>query len=174
MTGFDPGDRPHRLLWLTLVLLTTGCVTPPPPGTPPRPAVGFVSGDARVSQYGATGADVLNHPSLAEAVSLLFGPDWARAPGAKTSAAAAEFFSQSSPPHLLHVGTADYLAVRGCIASRCATHQGLLLVRTDGGELLGRLDEGGYTHYYGRGLGLEMTPATRAVLDAAWRALTSR
>jgi hypothetical protein len=74
---------------------------------------------------------------------------------------------------MLRVGEADYISITGCRAQSCQTHQGLLLIRQGGGELLGRLEEGGFIHYYGHGAGLEMTPERRALVEAAWRA-TSR
>jgi hypothetical protein len=71
---------------------------------------------------------------------------------------------------MLRIGEADYIALTGCRAQSCETHQGLLLIRQGGAELLGRLEEGGFVHYYVHGTGMQMTPERRTLLEAAWRA----
>jgi hypothetical protein len=152
-------------------LLAAGCVIAPPPGTPPPPAVDVLTGDARASRYGSNAAEMLAHPEARESVRRLFGSDQNQAMAARLSRSAADFFGNPSPTRVLRIAGADYLAATGCVPSACSTHPGLLLIRVDGKELFARLDDGGFSHYYGFGTGVEMTPTTLALLDAAWRAL---
>lgn len=51
------------------------------------------------------------------------------------------------------------------------THRRLLLIRSEGDELLARLDEGGFTHYYACRAGAGLSPWDQALVDNAWRAL---
>jgi len=156
-------------------LLATACVVEPPAGTRPAPLVDVMPGDARAFQYGATGREVLDHPALRERIIGLFGPDWkpSAESGGKLPTGAAAFFAHSSPPQLVRMDGAHYIAVTGCMPSACAGNRGLILIREDSELLLARVDEGGYAHYYAWG-----APATRAtigptVVDGAWRALES-
>jgi hypothetical protein len=114
---------------------------------------------------------MLAHPEARESVRRLFGSDQNQAMAARLSRSAADFFGNPSPTRVLRIAGADYLAATGCVPSTCSTHPGLLLIRVDGKELFARLDDGGFSHYYGFGTGVEMTPKTLALLDAAWRAL---
>jgi hypothetical protein len=156
-----------------MALLATACVVEPPAGARPAPLVGVMAGDARANQYGATGGEVLDHPALREKIVGLFGPDWKPAPesGGKLASGAAAFFARSSPPQLVRMEGANFIAVAGCLPSACAASRGLILIREDTDLLMARVDEGGYAHYYVWG-----APATRAttgptVIDSAWRAL---
>jgi hypothetical protein len=154
-------------------LLATACVVEPPAGARPAPLVGLMPGDARAVQYGATGREVLDHPALRAKIIGLFGLDWRPSveSGGKLALGAEAFFARTSPPQLVRMEGANYIAVTGCMPSVCAGYRGLILIREDSDLLLARVDEGGYAHYYAFG-----TPATRAtvgptVVDSAWRAL---
>jgi len=161
----------RRLGLLLAGLLAAGCVVPPPPGTPPPPAVDVLTGDARASRYGSNAAELLAHPETRESVRGLFGSDQSRAMPLRLSRSAVDFFGNPSPTRVLRIAGTDYVAATGCVPSDCSTHPGLLLIRVDGKELFARLDDGGFPHYYGFGTGVEMTPKTLALLDAARRAL---
>ena len=152
-------------------LLAAGCVVPPPPGTSPPPAVEVLTDDARASRYGSNADELLADPEMPESVRRLFGSDQSWAMPVRLSRSAADFFGSPSPTRVLRIAGVDYVAATGCVPSACPTHSGLLLVRVDGKKLFARLDDGGSSHYYGFGTGVEMTPKTLARLDAAWRAL---
>lgn len=160
----------HRVLWL-LILFWGGCVISPPVGTPVPPRVEIVRDDSAALRYGSSAAEVFAHPTVGEKARSLFGTDWTGAPGTGTSVAAPDFFSGSLAFQALRIGEWEYTAVSGCLPTACATHRGLLLIRSDGERLLARLDEAGFTHYYGFGIGVAMTPLTRAVVDRAWDTL---
>jgi hypothetical protein len=162
-----PAKRP---LWLLVGLLAAGCVVPPPARTP---KVDVLVADARARANGSSAEEVLSHPAARGAAPALFGADWEPAgpPPAGLSAPAREFFLRSEPPRLVRIDGVDYVAASGCLPRACATHRGLLLARVDREEMLARLDEGGFTHYYFYGTGVTDTPPTRALVDAAWRAL---
>jgi hypothetical protein len=162
--------RAALLAILVAVSATAGCVVPPPAGTPIPPKVAVLTADARALQYGSSAGEIFGHQTLGPAIRALFGSDWQPGTGARPTLGAPEFFSKSGPIRMLRVGEADYIALTGCRAQSCATHQGLLLIRQGGEELLARLEEGGFVHYYGHGAGLQMTPERRALLEAAWRA----
>ncbi|MBI2152233.1 MAG: hypothetical protein HYV92_00300 [Candidatus Rokubacteria bacterium] len=166
-------QRGKTTLWLLAALFTAGCIVPPPAGTPLPPRVEILGDHTRASLYGKSAADMLDHPAIREKVRSLFGSDWGGGAvgGPGVAAAAPEFFSRSFPPRLIQVRGWEYVAASGCMANACRTHRGLLLVRSDGGELLARLDEGGYTHYYVFGVGMLATPENRAAIDAVRRAL---
>ena len=73
---------------------------------------------------------------------------------------------------MVHIGTADYIAVTGCAGQICAGRRGLLLVREAGEELMARLDEGGFSHHYAYGPGVVGGPGgAGVVLESALRAL---
>jgi len=137
---------------------------------PPR--VEILRNDPRAGQYGLSASEILNHPEMRDKVQRLFGADWGPDAGRR---AAPAFFTKSFPATVLRIGGADYIAAPGCVPEACLTDRGLLLVRTDGAQLLARLDEGGFTRYYafGIGVGIEMvgTPQDRATVDAVWREL---
>jgi len=151
-------------------LLAAGCVVAPPPGAPPAPTVEVLRGDARAFQYGSNAAELLAHPDAREAVRRLFGSEQSQTT-TRLSRSAADFFGNPAPTRVVRIAGADYLAATGCVPSACSTHPGLLLIRADGEELFARLDDGGFSHYYGFGTRVEMTPRTLALIDAAWRAL---
>jgi len=161
--------KPKRWAWFLIAFFAAGCVVPPPAGTPEPPKVEIMMGDARALSYGSSVKELIGHPTVGEKARRLFGSDWE--PGGRLASAAKEFFSIPSPSRLLRIGGAEYIATPGCLPGKCQTHRGLLLVRLDGEELLARLDEGGFAHYYAFRAGANMTPQERALVDSAWRAL---
>jgi hypothetical protein len=150
-----------------------GCVLPPPPGAPVPPRVEVLASDARAARYGTGASQMFEHPALRDRVRALFGADWSDRRARWLSAPAPVFFAKSSPPRMLRIGNADWIAVIGCAPT--ATHRGLLLVSADGERLFARIDEGGATHDYGFGPGMASALGAhdRVMVDAAWRALES-
>jgi hypothetical protein len=170
----------HRLLrrgalaCLLLIPVTAGCVVPPPPGSSGPPVAEVLPADARALAYGRSAGEVLENPQLRDKVRALFGPDWAPpTPGVGKLTAAAPLYSErGGPVRMVHVGSADYIAITGCAAQDCAGRRGLLLVREGGEELMARLDEGGFSHHYAYGPGVVGgLSGAAAVLDSALRAL---
>ena len=159
-------------LLVAAALLATACVTP----SPPAPRVELTGGPAP-TRFGATGAQVLGHPSVAPQLPALFGPDWAGAPGAPLAPTrpARDFFGRVTAPRGLRVADREYVAVLGCVPGACRSQRGVLLVAADGGsELRARLEEGvrhDYAFGPAFGPGARMDEAERRALDAAWRAL---
>lgn len=162
--------RPHACL--AAILLLAGCVM-----TSRHPEVTVArSGDApddQVRQFGEGPISIMTNPRIDDQVRMLFGADWKGGVPGGTRASAPEFFIASAPPRLLEIGGIEYVAVTGCRASACGRDRGLLLVRTDGNQLLARLDEGGFSHYYGHG-SVDMHGWSRASLNAAWDELEER
>lgn len=150
--------------------LAAACTVAPPHGSAARPPATILHGDTRAAQFGATGASVLTSPALEPAVRGLFGADWSAGTASGFSAGAREFFARAEAPRVVRVGSTDYVAVPGCRPAACAADEALLLVRPDGSELLGRVDQGGFSRYYAYGAGAAITPESRAALDAAWLA----
>lgn len=155
------------LLVPAVAVMATACVTAPPPDWPTPPIVQMDSLDARARQFGSTTREIVTNPALETKIHALFGPDWTLAPGARLRAPASSFFATGDPPRMLRTSEAEYVAVTGCGPAGCAFQRVLLLVRPDTNVLLARLDEGGFSHYYGYGTGLTMSPGTRALLDRA-------
>lgn len=157
---------------LGVAALATGCVLPPPADAPTPPRVTVLGADRGALRYGASASEVLGHELIRDKVKALFGADWsADGRTGRVRLGASEFFTKSEPPRLLRIGETTWVAVSGCARATCGLHRGLLLISEDGGELLSRLDEGGFSHYYAYGPGAAVTPGTRALLDGAWRAL---
>jgi len=150
-------------------LLFTACVVPPPAGVPMPGAAGVLPADARALRYGATAPEVLDSPQLRDKVRALFGADWS--PGAKMAHGAPAFFPASSSIRMLRIGDREYIALTGCVTSACASHRGLLLIGPDGEQLLARLDEGGFSHYYNYGPGATGAALPRSSIDGAWLAI---
>ena len=160
---------------LLVTLIVGGCVLPPPAGTLVPPRVEVVETDTRAVRYGATAAQVFEHPEIQDKVRSLFGPDWSADSARWLSGPVPAFFSRSSPPQMLRIGEADYVAVVGCMATACATRRALVLVSADGERLLARVDDGGLSHLYAFGPGMvTLTPEDRLLVQAAWRALEPR
>jgi hypothetical protein len=80
------------------------------------------------------------------------------------------YFPASAAIRMLKVGEREYIAISGCVTSACAGHHGLLLVGPDE-QLLARLDEGGFSHYYYYGSAVPADAVTRSILDGAWLAI---
>ena len=161
-------------LLLTLVAIAAGCVVPHPPGTAP-PSVQVLPADARALAYGPSAGAILENPQLVDKVRALFQADWAPpAPGGagKLTLAAPDYFARGGPVRMVRIGEADYISVTGCAAQMCTSRRGLLLVREGGEVLMGRLDEGGFSHHYAYGPGMVAgSPGTGVVLEATVRAL---
>ena len=151
-----------------LALSMTGCTT----GSA-RPAVHL--GPPAHAEYGDSAQAAISHPLLRDEVQALFARDWEQpSAAAGPSRPAPQFFANGARPLTVRVDGQDYVTVLGCAAPGCGTGQGLLLLTPDRSRLLARLDEGGFSHYYARGVGLQIDESTRALLDAAWRATTAR
>ena len=151
---------------LAVAVLSSGCVVPPSPGVP-MPAPGaVVPADARALRYGSSAPEIFNNPQIAGSIRALFGPDWN--PG-NIAFGAPAYFPGSSSLRLVRVGDQEWIALSGCVPSACTTHPGLLLIRQDGGQLLARLDEGGFSHYYAHGPDAAMVP--RPLIDGAWETI---
>jgi hypothetical protein len=150
-------------------LLFGACVVPPGPGVPMPGQAGVVPADARALRYGATAPEVLDNPQLREKVRALFGADWGA--GGKLRFGAPAFFPASSSIRMLRVGAEEYIAISGCVPSACATERGLLLIRQGGDQLLARLDEGGFSHYYDYAIGSSAAAVPRSSIDGAWIAI---
>jgi hypothetical protein len=156
---------------LATAMVAAGCVTTPPEGVITAPLATVLPQDSRATQFGATAAEILKNPRLEDKVRALFSADWTGGRPGGTTMGAEQFFARSAPPRMVRVGTVDYLAVTGCHASACARDRALLLVRADGNELLGRIDEGGFIHYYGYGTQVDMGFAGRERVNAAWKVI---
>ncbi len=158
-------------LSVLVALFFTACVVEPPAGAPVRPPAGVLQADARALRYGASAPEVFNNPELGDKARALFAADWS--PGGRIAFGAPAFFPASSSLRMLRLGDRDYIAITGCVTAACATHRGLLLIRQDGEQLLARLDEGGFSHYYDHGPGASAPAVPRASIDAAWHAVES-
>jgi hypothetical protein len=145
-------------LSLLVGLVLTACATSPP--------AGVIAADARALKYGSSAPEVLNNPALRDKVRALFGPDWN--PGGAVALGAPAYFPPTSSIRLVRVGDANFTALSGCVAEACTSHRGLLLIRQDGEQLLSRIDEGGYSHYYNFGTGAMIGAMPRPWIDAAW------
>jgi hypothetical protein len=152
-------------------LTAGGCVTASPTEISP-PHVAVLGGGA--SRYGTDARQVFDRPELRAKIRDLFGPDWKSTSVSGLSAPIPAYFTESSAPTELRIGNADWVALRGCMPESCARRHGLLLIGPSGDRLLARIDDGGYTREYGYGPGMVSLRATdRAVVDAAWRALSA-
>lgn len=161
-----------ELLGVGLALLATACSSAPP-GTPPQGSVGVLPADARALQYGSSVTEIFNSPSMGEKVQEMFGKDWL--PGSQSGGAlrygAAAYFPANSSLRMLRMDGREYVAIMGCVQEACATHRGLILLPVDGDEMWARIDEGGYSRYYGRGPAMTNGLVRPAFIDSAWRAV---
>jgi hypothetical protein len=123
----------------------------------------------RALRYGASAPEVFNNPFLRDKIRALFGADWN--PGGQLALGAPAFFPPSSPIRSLRIGDQEYIAITGCVPIACARDRGLLLIRQDGEQLMARLDEGGFSHYYDHAPGASPSTVPRSWIDNAWRAL---
>src|SRR6266849_1182285 len=132
-------------------LFLAACVVEPPPGVSMPSKAGVATADARALRYGASAPEVLDNPQLRDKIRALYGADWN--PGGQLPSGAAAYFPASSSLRMLRIGADDYIAISGCVTAACAGNKGLLLIRQDGDQLMSRLDQGGFTHYYQYGIG---------------------
>ena len=165
----------RRAGWLSslAVLIATGCTIAPPPGSPVPPAAELLPGDGRAFAYGHAVNEVLQNPEVTGKVRALFGADWAPASqgGGQLALGAGAYFGGNGPLRMVRIGGVDYIALAGCVPSACNTHRVLLLVRDGGSELLARLDEGGFVHYYGYGSKDVTRNTAPLIVDSGLRAL---
>ena len=165
----------HRSGWLSAlaVLLATGCTIAPPAGSPVPPAAELLPADSRVFAYGNTVDEVLQNPQVGVKIRDLFGADWAPASrgGGQLALGAEAYFHGLAPLRMVRVGGVDYIALTGCARAACRTDRVLLLIREGGSELLARLDEGGFVHYYGYGSEEVARNTAPLVVDSGLRAL---
>ena len=157
------------LLVILAGLLFTAFAGSPPMGAQLLPAPRVLPADARALRYGASAPEVFNNRELGDRVRALFVADWS--PGGQVAFGAPAYFPASSSLRMVRLGDGDYIAITGCVLSSCATHRGLVLIRQDGEHLMARLDEGGFSHYYERGLGASAKAVPRSSIDSAWRAV---
>jgi hypothetical protein len=150
-------------------MLGSACVVPPAANAPLAPATGVVPADARALRYGATAPEIFDNPQMRDKIRALFGADWT--PGGKLAEGARAYFPPTSPLRMIRIGAQDYIAVTGCVPSACGIDRGLLLIGQDGEHLMARLDEGGFSHYYGYGPGMQPTAVPQASIDGAWKAV---
>jgi len=166
--------RPRfQTMGLLMALVAAGCVTSPPAGVPAPSVVQVLPADARALRYGPTAAAVIDNPAMQPKIQALYGSDWAPAAqgGGRLQYGAAAYFPANAPMRMVRIDNQDYVAITGCVPRACAAHRGLLLIREDGTELWSRLDEGGFSRYYGHGPSLVATPVSPTFIDSAWRAL---
>jgi len=161
--------------WLCFlgVLFAVGCTVAPRPGSPIPPAAEVLPADARALAYGQTVDQVLQNAQMGDKIRALFGPDWTPAAqgGGQLVMGAAPYFERGGPLRMVRIGGEDYIAVTGCVPRDCDTQRVLLLIRADGSQLLARLDEGGFSHYYGYGSEALTRNTAPLVVDSGLRAL---
>jgi len=150
-------------------LVASACVMAPRSGVSMPRSASVVAADARALRYGSTAPEVFDNPQLRDKLRGLFGADWA--PGGPLAFGAPAYFPASSSIRMVRVGADEYIALTGCVPTACPTHRGLLLIRPDGDQLMARLDEGGYLHYYDHGPGVAASAVPRSSIDGAWMAL---
>jgi hypothetical protein len=140
-----------RLISLcSLVVITAaGCTVPPRPGIPVSPDAQVVPPDMRAEAYGSSIELVAQNPVVGDNVRAMFGPDWTGGQLAPPGASA--YFATGDPPRMVRVGGVNYIAYTGCMPAACETSRVLLLIREGGSEMVARLDDGGFAHYYAYG-----------------------
>ena len=158
-----------RLISLSslVVITAAGCTVPPRPGTPLAPAAQVVPPDPRVETYGSSIEQVAQNPMIADKLRAMFGPDWSGGQLAPLGASA--YFAKGDPPRTVRVGGVDYITYTGCVPAACETSRVLLLIREGGSEMIARLDDGGFAHYYA--YGNVSRDAAQLVADSGLRAL---
>jgi hypothetical protein len=139
-------------LWVLPVFVSVACTVPLEPDSP-APLV--LPADARSLVYGRTTAEVLQNPELREKIRALFAADWTPPSGtpAGLTLGAPGYFERGGPLRMVRIGRSDYIAVTGCAPAACQTRRGLLLILEGGSQLFARLDDGGFSRYYGYGSG---------------------
>jgi hypothetical protein len=155
-------------LSVVVALLCGACVVPPSPQTPVPATVTVIPADARALRYGSTAPEVLANPALQDKVRALFGADWY--PGTGRAYGAPAFFPPSSSIRMVRMQGREYIAITGCVIEACGNYRGLLLIGSEE-QLMARLDDGGFSHYYDYGPNATGDTASRLALDGAWLAL---
>jgi hypothetical protein len=140
-----------RLISLSslVVITAAGCTVPPRPGVPVSPAAQVVPPDRRAEAYGSSIEQVVQNPIVGDKVRAMFGPDWSGGQLAPLGASA--YFAKGGMPQMVRVDGVDYVAYTGCVPAACETSRVLLLIREGGSEMVARLDDGGFAHYYAYG-----------------------
>ena len=123
--------------------------------------------DPRAGAYGSSIEDVLRNPEVGDKIRAMFGPDWSGGQLAPPGAGA--YSGRGGPPRVVRIGGVDYVAVPGCSPGACDSRRVLLLIRDGGSEIIARLDEGGFSHYYS--YGNVSRDAAQLIADSGWRAL---
>jgi len=164
-------DMRHAIRLTALAALAmaavAGCTIPPHPGMLVPPAAEVVPVDARVTMYGLTLDEAIQNPAIAERVRAMFGPDWAGGQFAPTGART--YFVGNTPPRRIRIGGTNYIAYMGCVPGDCSTRPSLLLIREGGDEIIARVDDGGFSHYYT--YGNVSRDAGQLIADSGKRAL---
>lgn len=156
------------LLSAVIALLFTACVLPSSGRAPTADSVTVLPADARALRYGATAPEVFDNPMLRDKLHGLFGADWSPGPGRAFGAPA--FFPPSAPIRMVRMAGRDYITISGCVTGACEGHRGLLLIGPDE-QLLARLDDGGFSHYYDYGPSATGGTGPRLAIDGAWLAI---
>jgi hypothetical protein len=148
-------------------------VTPPGPDVPRAPSAGVLTADARALRYGVSAPAVFDNPEMRDKVRALFGSDWSPAAqgGGRLEFGAASYFPPDSSIRMIRLDGQAYIAISGCVPQACGTHRGLVLIGAEGDRLWARLDEGGFSRYYGHGPAMTGALVSPAFIDGAWRAL---
>lgn len=155
------------------VLVAAGCVTPHPAGRSAPASVSVLPADARALRFGPSAPAIVESPEMRDKIRALFGSDWAPAAqgGGRLQYGAAAYFPPDSRIRMLRMDNQEYIAITGCAVRDCARYRGLILIRPDGDELLARIDEGGFSRYYGHGPAMTGALVSPAYIDSAWRAV---
>jgi hypothetical protein len=158
-----------RLISLSslVVITAAGCTVQPRSGMPVSPATQVVPPDMRAEVYGSSIELVVQNPMVGDNVRAMFGPDWTAGQLAPPGASA--YFANGDPPRIVRVDGVDYIAYTGCMPAACETSRVLLLIREGGSEMVARLDDGGFAHYYA--YGNVSREAAQVVADSGLRAL---
>jgi hypothetical protein len=157
-------------LTVIAVLWVAGCAADRPAATAGA-RTGVLPADARALKYGATAPAVFANPAMHDKILALFGNDWSPTPvsGGQLQYGAAAYFPPTSSFRMVRLDGGDYIAITGCVPVACADHAGLLLIRDDGEQLWARVDEGGFSRYYGHGPAMTGAQVSPAFIDSAWR-----
>jgi hypothetical protein len=147
--------------------LAVGCTIPPRPGMPIPPTAQVVPADTRATVYGSTIEEVVRNPAIGDKIRAMFGADWSG--GQLASPGASAYFARGGPPQMVRIDGVDYTAFSGCVPSACDAGRVLLLIREGGSDIVARLDEGGFSHYYA--FGNVTRDTAQLVADSGLRAL---
>lgn len=151
-----------------IVVFAYGCTIPPRPGTPDPPGAELVAPvDPRATAYGSSIEEVLQNSEVGGKIRAMFGSDWSG--GQLAPVGASSYIGKGAPPRLIRIGGVNYVAVTGCVPDACDSRRVLLLIREGASEILARLDEGGFSHYYA--YGNVSRDAAQLIADSGWRAL---